>query len=493
MSLSINNNVTALNALRNLNDTNGNMASSISRLSTGLRIVSAADDPAGLVLSENMRAQIKGMTQASSNTQSAINMAKTADGVMNEVQSTLSEMRALAVESANSAVVDSTQLAANQNEITSALSSIQRVATTTLWGSKKLLDGTAGVTSNITDTADVASASFGSTFNDMTIASGPLAIQVTTKASKASLSTNKTFASVSSIPTAGSFVINGTTFTANGTSETLSDLAMKVNAQTGNTGVTAQIVTSGGSTSMKLTSTEYGADYSVDLVDTSGVLSSIAHPSDTVVGADAVATVTATVLDKTGAKVTTSSTFTGGKGDKASGLALTDPNGNKVVLTPSGNDGSTLTSATTVGAVSTGNVQFQIGAMAGQAVTYAMPNVQPSNLGTNAVAGKSLADIDVTTTDGANKAIEILDDAITQLSSMRGDLGSFQKNILETNSNVLTVANENVTASESDIRDADVAAEMTSYSKYQILQQTGTAMLAQANQIPNQVLKLLQS
>lgn len=493
MSLRINNNITALDALRNLNATNDSMSSSITRLSTGLRIVSAADDPSGLVLSENMRAQIKGMTQASANTQNAINMTKTADGAMNEVQTMLSDMRALAVESANSAVVDSTQLAANQNEITSTLSSIQRVATTTQWGSKKLLDGTAGVTSNITDLDDVSSAYLGSTFNDMTVASGPLTVQVTSKAAQASLTTNKTFSSAASVPTAGSFVINGTTFTANGTTDSLSSLATEINAQTSNTGVTASVVTSGSTSQIKLTSTQYGSAYKVDLVDTSGVLSSTPNPTDTVAGADAIASVTATVLDKNGNKVTTTNTFTGGKGDNGNGLSLTDDNNNRIMLTSAGNDGSSLTTPMTVGAVTTGSVQFQIGANAGQAVTFAMPNIQTTNLGTDAVSGMSLADLDVTTTAGANKAIEILDAAITQLSSMRGDLGSFQKNVLETNDSTLTVANENVTAAESTVRDADLAGEMTNYTKYQILQQSGTAMLAQANQIPNQVLKLLQS
>lgn len=492
MSLKINTNVTAINALRNLNTTNDGMAGSITRLSTGLRIVSAADDPAGMVMSENMRAQIAGMNQANSNTQNAINMTKTAEGAMNQVQSMLSDMRALAVQSANSAVVDSAQLAANQNQITSSLMSINRIATTTQWGSKKLLDGTAGVTSNITDTNDVASAYLGSTFNGFTIATGPLTIQLTTPAAQASLTTNKSFSSAGSVATAGSFVINGTTFTANGTTNTLSDLATQINEQSSNTGVTASLITVAGTTHVKLTSSEYGADYKVDLYDTSGVLSSTPNPADTVVGADAVATVTATVVDKTGAKVATTSTFTGGKGGMTSGLLLTDADGNKISLNPAGNNGTSLNAAATVGSVNTGDVQFQIGANAGQSVTFSMPNVQARNLGTAAVAGYSLADIDVTTAAGANRAIQILDDAISQLSSVRGDLGSFQKNVLQSNSETLTVANENVTAAESTIRDADLASEMTNYTKFQILQQSGTAMLAQANQMPNQVLKLLQ-
>ena len=492
MSLRINNNVTALNALRNLDSTNMMMSSSITRLSTGLRIVSAADDPSGLVLSENMRAQIKGMNQASANTQNAINMAKTADGAMNEVQTMLSDMRALAVESANTAVVDSAQLTANQNQIVSTLSAIQRIAQTTQWGTKKLLDGTAGVTSSITDASDVTSAYLNSTLNGMTIATGPLTVQVTTPAAQASLTTDKTFSSAASMPTAGSFVVNGVTFTANGSTDTLSDLATQINAQSGITGATASIVTSGGVSQIKLTANQYGSDFNVDLVDTSGVLSTTTHPTDTVTGVDAIATVTATVLDKNGVKTTTSNTFTGGKGDRASGLTLSDDSNNRVVLTAAGNVSAALVAGATVGSVTTGSVQFQIGGNAGQSVSFAMPNIQTTNLGTGAVLGMSLADMDVTTSAGANRALQILDDAIEQLSSLRGGLGSFQKNVLQTNASNLSVATENVTAAESTVRDADVAMEMTQYTKYQILQQSGTAMLAQANQMPNQVLKLLQ-
>ena len=389
MSLRINNNVTAINALRNLDTTNGGMAGSITRLSTGLRIVSAADDPAGMVISEGMRAQIKGLNQAYSNSQNAINMAKTADGAMEEVQSLLSDMRALAVQSANSAVVDAPQLAANQSQVTSALSSIDRISATTQWGSKKLLDGTAGVRSSITDTDDVASAYFGSSFNGYTVANGPITIQRTTQGKQESLTTSKTFASATTVVPAGSFVINGTSFTSNGTSNTIQDMATAINAESSNTGVTASVVTVGANVSLKLTANEYGADYKVDLYDTSGVFSTTPHPAVTQAGVDAVATISATVLDKTGAKIVTTSTFTGGKGDKTSGLLMTDPDGNKIVLNPTGNNGTTLATAATVGVITTGDVQFQIGAMAGQSVTFSMPDVRTRNLGTNAVPGSS--------------------------------------------------------------------------------------------------------
>ncbi len=487
----INNNVASNAALRQLDLTNSGMAGSIGRLSTGLRIVNAGDDPSGLVMSEEMRSHIKGLNSANSNTQNAINLTKTAEGSMEEVQTLLSDLRALAVQSANAAVMDPIQLAANQNQVESALSSVDRIAASTQWGSRKLLDGTAGVRTTITDTGDVANANIGSTFNGLTIAAGPLTIQRTTAATQTSLTTNKTFATAATVVPAGSFVINGTTFTTNGTTNTLSDMATAINAQSNTTGVTASIVTVGANVSLKLTAADYGADYKVDYYDTSGVFSTTPHPAPTVAGVDAVATVTATAIDRLGATVTTTATFTGGKGDKTSGLELSDIDGNKIVLSALGNSSATLATASTVGVVSSGDVQFQVGAFAGQTVKFSMPDVRTRSLGTNASPGKTLADIDLTTASGASSAIAIIDDAITQLAKARGDLGSFQKNILESSSRTLQVHSENVTAAESTIRDADMAAEMTQYTKFQILQQSGTAVLAQANQMPQQILKLL--
>ncbi|MFN8220363.1 MAG: hypothetical protein U0S12_09585 [Fimbriimonadales bacterium] len=151
MSLRINTNIPALMALRNLNQTDGEMSGTITRLSTGLRINSAADDAAGLIISEGMRSQLKGIDQAIRNSQDAVNMTKTAEGALDEVQRLLRNIRGLAVHSANSAVVDSNTLQANQTQIRSTLQSINRIAEQTQFGNKKLLDGSAGAMANITN------------------------------------------------------------------------------------------------------------------------------------------------------------------------------------------------------------------------------------------------------------------------------------------------------------------------------------------------------
>lgn len=491
MGLRINTNVTAMSALRTLGRTNDEMTGAINRLSTGLRITTAADDPAGLIISEGMRAQIKGLEQATRNAQDAVNMAKTAEGSLDEVQKLLRDIRGIAVHAANSAVVDSAQLQADQQEIRSTVQSIQRIADSTSWGSKRLLNGTAGTMSVVTAPTELSSLYFGSSFNGSVVANGPVTVQRTVQARQTELSTDVTFATTATVPTAGTFVVNGYSFSANGTTDTLQNLAERINAQSPNTGVSASIAGTAGAYSIKLTSVEFGSDFPISYFDPSGTLSTVVNPPATVAGTDATADVTLTVQTPNGTSTSTV-TFTGGQGNKTSGLLLTDGQGNSFRLTPAGNAGSTLTTASAIGNLTSGNLRFQIGANTDQSVSFGMPDIRPNRLGTGSIAGLDLTQVDVTTQQGAVDAMSIIDNAVTQLSAMRGELGSFQKNFLESTVRTLDIARENYTAAESMIRDADIAEEMSKYTRLQILAQSGTAVLAQANQIPQQVLKLLQ-
>ncbi len=481
MSLRINTNISAMDAMRHLSDTEMGLSHSVSRLSSGLRINTAADDPAGLIISENMRSQIKGVDQAIRNSQDAVNMAKTAEAALNEVQTLLRNIRGLAVQSANSAVVDSAQLQANQTQIQSTIQSINRIAQQTQWGTKKLLDGTAGVLANVTDITDVSSIYIGGTWANQTVANGPVTMQRQTSAAQAVITMGKGFASANAIvTTTGAFVVNGYSFGSDGT-ETVASLVTKINNMSSTTGVTAQL-SGAGPVTLVLRANDYGSQFAIDYFDPGQVLNNAVGASAQ--GGDAVFQVTVSTI--TGA---VTSTLTGGQGAKASGLKLSDTFGNSMLLTEAGN--IALGSATQVGVVTAGNVRFQVGANSNQSVSYGMPVVFPNRLGTGAVSGKSLADVDVTNQAGAQNAMLIIDAAVTQLAQLRGDLGSFQANFLESTGRSLDVAKENMTASESQIRDADMAAEITEYTRLQILQQSGLSVLAQANQAPQQVLQLL--
>src|SRR5215472_3359275 len=172
MSLSINTNVTAINALNNLNKTSNAVALGIQRLSSGLRINSAADDPSGLIISEGLKAQINGLNQAISNAQDANNLVKTAEGGLNQINSLLVSIRQLAVHAANTGVNDANAVQADQQQIKSALDSIDRIATQTQFGTKRLLDGTSGISAAVVDTQRVSGVYIGGTFGGVAAQNG---------------------------------------------------------------------------------------------------------------------------------------------------------------------------------------------------------------------------------------------------------------------------------------------------------------------------------
>ncbi|HXH60203.1 MAG TPA: flagellin hook IN motif-containing protein, partial [Fimbriimonadaceae bacterium] len=244
MSFRINTNISAMNASRNLSMTGDLLAQSVTRLSTGLRINNAGDDPSGLIASEKFRAQISGMDQALRNNQDAVNFSKTAEGALDEVNQLLRDARALAV--AYSGTLDSSQLQANQSQLSSILSSIDRISTNSQFGTKKLLDGSSGVQANVVDGTHIDSIYLGGTVGSQPItADGGVTVDVTTAATQATHTGTKTTASATlaaylgtAVGTDGSFSINGTTFNVAST-DTFGDVINQINAASTTTGVTA--------------------------------------------------------------------------------------------------------------------------------------------------------------------------------------------------------------------------------------------------------------
>lgn len=473
MSFRINTNTVAASALYNLNLTGDNLSQSIQRLSTGLRINSGADDPSGLIISEKYKAEITGLGQAIKNSQDGVNFAKTADGALSEVSNLLNTARGLAVGAANSGTLSSSQLAADQTELKSIISSITRISQNTQFGDKKLLDGTAGVTSSVTDPNKLDSLSIGGTFNSAQLTTGGDAtVQVTAAATQATVNGSVTYATAATNVGAGSISINGVTFTTTA-NDTVQTLLNSINASESSTGVHASY----DSTAKKivLQSDAYGTAAKVQLTDTTGLINAA---STTVNGTAATANLTLNG---------TTVAFTGSLNGN-DGLTLTDADGNQFRLTPGGN---VVGAGSVVGQVTVGSSQFQIGSEVGQTVNLSLGNFAASQLGTGIVTGKNLSNLDLTTTQGANDAIRVIDQAITQITSARGQIGSFQADVLQSNIRSLGVAQTNLQSANSTISDTDVAAEYTNYTKEQILQQSGISVLAQANQLPQQVLKLL--
>jgi len=480
MSLRINTNTTSINAHNNLLQTSDALSRSIERLSSGLRINRSADDPAGLVISENLRAQISGITQAMANANDAVNLVKTAEGALSEVHSLLRTMRSLALHAANTGVNDLTAVQADQTQIKSAIESINRIAQQTQFGTKKLLEGSAGVSAVVTDTTNVAGLFIGGALSDGTNTvsgddlNGDIKLDVTTAATRATHTGDQGYTALTdAVNAAGVVGINGVNV-AVGSGDTVQSLLNKINNLTSVTGVTASF----DGTNIKLNSVEFGTNAKIEFSDSGGIIDASAG-TDSQAGTNAVATLTVNG---------TAITFNGGQGGDY-GLKLRDTNGNVLLLTEVGN--STSVVAQTIGTVKSGSLSFAVGANANQTAQISLGNIVASNLGTTAISGESVASIDVTTGSGANDALKIIDEAISQISGLRANLGAFQKQTLESNIRSLGVAKENLAASESAVRDTDMAAEMVSFTRSQILMQAGTAMLAQANAMPQQVLQLL--
>jgi len=485
MSLRINTNVTAMNALRNLQKTSDAVSTSIERLSSGLRINTAADDPAGLIISEGLRAQIDGLNQAVSNSQDASNLLKTGEGALTEVNSLLRSIRSLAVHAANTGVNDATAVQADQTQIQSALDSINRIASQTQFGTKHLLDGTAGVSAAVTNTSVVSGVSIGGSFAGYQTQAGNVTVLVTQQAARAAVQTSATFASLgnATVTTAGNIVINGQSISV-AKGDSIQSVLDKINAMSGSTHVSASF----SATSVHLTQQDYGSGNQISYAETASILNG--GNTATVAGTSAVANVWVNVA-KDGATVAYTGTFTGSTVAGGDGLRLSDSSGNSILMTEYG--ATTGAAASTVMATVSGNtLQFQIGSFASQYVSMSLGNVQANQLGTTAVSGKSLKDIDVTSAQGAADALKMVDEAIQQVSVLRAQVGAFQKNTLDSTIRSLGVSIENLSASESQIRDTDVASEVVQMTKNQILQQAGTSVLGKANSSPQQILSLLQ-
>jgi flagellin len=463
MSFRINTNVNAMNALRNLGSTGMELSKSTTRLATGLRINSGADDPSGLIASESYRAQLSSMDQALRNNQDAMNFAKTAEGGLDEVNRLLRDARSLAVANGNG-TLDDTQKQANQTQLNSILSSIDRIAGNTAFGSKKLLDGTAGVRSTVVSSSLISSASFTGKIGTGTIGTADnVDVNVTAGTRATDTSAN---ALAATLAASHSVNINGTQFSfASGTAR--QDVVDAINAKSGETGITAIL---NGTNNVVFESTQFGDDAKFTLVDSTGLFEAAGYAA-TQSGTDASAVVTYTV----GATNYTS-TF-----DQGKGLDLKDADGNVIRLTEAGNVTGNKADAIRV---ESSAASFQIGANAGQTQSLSIGNFSSSTLGLNATSTNILG-TDMTSALGA------IDSAIASVADARGRIGSFMKNTLESNVRSLGIARENLAATESSIREIDVAQEMTNYTKLQILQQSGVSMLAQANSAPQAVLSLL--
>lgn len=452
----INHNVAALNTHRQLAANTANTNKNIEKLSSGLRINRAGDDAAGLAISEKMRGQIRGLDQASRNAQDGISLIQTAEGALNETHSILQRMRELGVQAGND-----TNTGTDRNEIQKEIgqlnAEIDRISGTTEFNTQTLLNGSLGATASSSVPANVEVVSSSG------LRPGEYTVTVTAAATKAEMEGDAQYADAGAISTAfgatdKDITINGVQIDTTGVvDEATLEAAFNKNSKT--TGFTASWTAGEGIT---FTANEFGSGKSLTI---GGANKALVDGATTLTdGLDA----TATVLDKT-AGTTTSITGTGQKLIYGS-----------AEFTGKAVGASDITAATS-------GASIHIGANKDQVMFVDINQIDTTTLGNTT---DKVKDINVLTTAGAEKAIKTVDDAIKQVSGERSKLGAFQ-NRLEHTINNLGTTSENLTAAESRVRDVDMAKEMMSQTKNNILAQAAQAMLAQANQQPQGVLQLL--
>ena len=486
MALRINHNIAAINSHRNLIKNTEVQNKNLERLSSGLKINRGADSPAGLIISERMRAQIGGLRQAIDNSETGITMLQTAEGALEEVNRTLINVRQLAISSANEAVNDEAMLAANQQEFDDSLRSIDRIASISNYGTKAILDGSMGANGVAAgDNLEFISASektksspVGGYEVDIKVAATHSTVTAKVAMTKGVIDSGEqlTFSE-------GGKTLNFKTIAGESVETTMNRLEKAVIAS----GMKIKMLRMPGSAStpdapqfLKFEHQEFGSEHSFQVGSkTSGILSAQADVSDTVKNGLDVAGYIGGELGIGKGQV-----LTGSMPSKVSGLKIRYT-GEQVP--PLGKSAGSVT-------LSQNSMVFHIGANVDQSTSFGLRSVNSKKLGngvTNDSEYRSLNDVELTDAAKAQDAILIIDKAIDEITTFRGKMGAFQKNDLQSNLNYLRNAHENVTNAESVIRDADMAEEMTAFARNQILVQSSTAMLAQANQTPNAVLKLI--
>jgi len=490
--ISVNTNVSSLNAQRNLSQSGSDLATSMERLSSGMRINSAKDDAAGLQISNRLTSQVNGLAVAQRNANDGISMAQTAEGAMNESTNILQRMRELALQSSNGSN-SATDREALQKEVSALQTELTRISDTTSFGGQQLLDGTFGtkqfqVGANANETISVslknisasnigvqsfdlagtaaglgeagaagvtaATNGNGVTNGGLTLVGKDGADTVIPNAAGASASTiansinanqadtgitadARTQVELSSLSDAGalSFKLNGSVISASPTSTTdMSAIADAVNERAGETGVSAEVSETG---NLILTD-ESGDNINIeDFEDSTGT-----------------GTIVAKGIEYDGTVGATAITLTGGGNDSTSVA------------------GSIRLSSTQAFSVTSGDVTLGADTTA------------------NVSALDTIGNVDLSTASGSQNALAVIDGAIAQIDSQRADLGAVQNRLDFTISNLANIE-ENVSASRSRIQDTDFATETAEMTKNQILQQAGTSILSQANQLPQTALSLL--
>ncbi|MEC9461322.1 MAG: flagellin [SAR324 cluster bacterium] len=467
------NNIASINAIKHLAKAQKEMSDSLTRLASGQRVNSGADAPESLVMSEGLRAQIAGVQQALKNTEFSLSMVQTAEGALVEVNNLLIEMRQLATTAANEGATDFGALISLQFQIRTAIEGIDRVSQFTRFGNKNLLDGSQGVT--------------GMGGNEELVF-----INATSKTISSPLSGYDV--DINEMPLRASLIEDLDDEDASGLQITLEEedgAIIRVRNPEGATavGFANRLQKAAFSANMNLDirydeddeeltieHREYGFTKGFTITSSKdGILVDDPFEPQLFLGQDIEGTINDEPAEGDGLVLT--GDFNNSKTSGLSVAFLGDGTGNAGTVT-----------------VAQNALKFQSGTSADEQIKVALNSTHSTVLGRgvdNTSGFENLSQIRLTSTQEAIDAIRLVDEALDQLSSMRGQLGSVQKHTLETNISVLRSSAEHLTAAESSIRDTDMALEIANFTKNQIITETAAAAVAQANQTAARVLRLL--
>ena len=483
MALTVNTNIASLNTQRNLNASSNDLNTSLQRLTTGYRINSAKDDAAGLQISNRLSNQISGLNVATRNANDGISLAQTAEGALQQSTNILQRIRDLALQSANGSNSDADR-AALQKEVAAQQAELTRISDTTTFGGRKLLDGSFGTTSfqvgsNAYETIDI------SLQNASASAIG--SYQVGSNGAGTVASVAGTATASGTVNLVGGGQVKNIAIAAGDSAKAIAE---KMDGAIPNLSARARTVFTADVSGVTGGSLNFDVTVGSNTVSLAGVTST-QDLADQLNSNSSKLGITASINDK-GVLTITSATGENVKFGAQTGTATAG----QVAVKVQGSDGKFEAAAKNVVAagtattttIVTGYVQLN----SPTAYSVSGTGTQASQVFGNASAAQksSVASVDISTADGAQNAIAVVDNALAAIDAQRADLGAVQNRFKNTIDN-LTNISENATNARSRIKDTDFAAETAALSKNQVLQQAGTAILAQANQLPQAVLSLL--
>ncbi|MBX3357578.1 MAG: flagellin [Phycisphaeraceae bacterium] len=512
----INSNIPSMIARANLNRANKDLEVRLQRLSTGLQINRGADNPAGLIISERLRSEVSGLNQAVANSERASSVIATTEGSLAEVSDLLNSIKSLVVEAANTGAISNEERAANQLQIDSAIETITRISNSASFGGLKLLNGEldyvlSGVSTSAISKAQIHGANFAGQrniqVNVQTVASAQTGSLFLRGDYASAPAFNGTLQSSTTLEIAGVHGVQTLEFLS-GTS--LAQLVSSINSFSESTGVSASLINPGNpSSGLVFSSTGYGSASFVSVKRIGGPVdggyfatyelqNNFARPaafsfSDPTIAAQ----LTVSNRDE-GRDISAivNGTLASGRGTN---ISLQNSTSLSLDLSLS-TAFATRNSQTSTFYITGGGALYQLGGEinTSQQVNIGVQSVAASRLG-GAMVNGVMQFIASLKSGGANDlrsrnftgASTILDSAIDEVAMIRGRLGAFEKNTLQTNVRSVQAAIENLTASESNIRDADFAKETSALTRSQILTSAGTSVLSLANQQSQQVLQLL--